>query len=456
MKKLLSSFEELSKLKPSNSIESSYSDQFIKFKSQNIVYSNEVKALFYKIDKEIDIDESVEALISGDLVNESEKKAALHPKLRNKSEQFLKAGFPKIKKLKDELVANNNKNIVVLGIGGSYEGPNLLLEALKNFSNEIFNFYFINGSDDKEFYEIMNGLLASETTFIVSSKSLTTQETLESLKLARNWLKENSYEESAKSDIIVLTANEKKAKTLFKEKNIFLIDDEIGGRYSIWSNISIPAILDLEENYINFLQGGYEVDRLITFDKSFKEFVKDLSYKDIWENNFHSFNNRILLSYSWPLRSFPNYAQQLEMESLGKPANPKSIFKKTSQTIFGGFGPKAQHSYFQQLHQGTENYSVDLFSNREDRVDEKLISKQLQAQLTLFKNCPRELKGSQEEVKANVNFNHFELAKIDPFHLGYLIALWEYRTFITAKILQINPFDQFGVEAGKKLTENFN
>ena len=453
MKKLLSSFEELSKLKPSNSIESSYSDQFIKFKSQNIVYSNEVKALFNKIDKEIDIDESLEALISGDLVNESEKKAALHPKLRNKSEQFLKTGFPKIEKLKDELVANNIKNIVVLGIGGSYEGPNLLLEALKNFSNEIFNFYFINGSDDKEFYEIMNGLLASETTFIVSSKSLTTQETLESLKHARNWLKENSYEESARSDIIVLTANEKKAKTLFKEKNIFLIDDEIGGRYSVWSNISIPAILDLEENYINFLQGGYEVDRLITFDKSFKEFIKDLSYKDIWENNFHSFNNRILLSYSWPLRSFPNYAQQLEMESLGKPANPKSIFKKTSQTIFGGFGPKAQHSYFQQLHQGTENYSVDLFSNREDRVDEKLISKQLQAQLTLFKNCPRELKGSQEEVKANVNFNHFELAKIDPFHLGYLIALWEYRTFITAKILQINPFDQFGVEAGKKLTE---
>ena len=453
MKKLLSSFEELSKLKPSNSIESSYSDQFIKFKSQNIVYSNEVKALFNKINKEINVDESIEALISGDLVNESENKAAFHPKLRNKSEQFLKTGFPKIKELKDRLVANNKKNIVVLGIGGSYEGPNLLLEALKNFSNEIFNFFFINGSDDKEFYEKINGLHASETTFIVSSKSLTTQETLESLKHARNWLKENSYEESAISDIIVLTANEKKAKTLFKEKNIFLIDDEIGGRYSVWSNISIPAILDLEENYIKFLQGGYEVDRLITSDKSFKEFIKDLSYKDIWENNFHNFNNRILLSYSWPLRSFPNYAQQLEMESLGKPANPKSIFKKTSQTIFGGFGPKAQHSYFQQLHQGTENYSVDFFSNSEDRVDEKLISKQLQAQLTLLKNCPEELKGSKEEVKANVNLNHFELTKIDPFHLGYLIALWEYRTFITAKILQINPFDQFGVEAGKKLTE---
>ena len=453
MKKLLSSFEELSKLKPSNSIESSYSDQFIKFKSYNMNYSNEVKSLFNKIDKEINVDESLEALISGDLVNESENRAAFHPKLRNQSEQFLKTGFPKIKKLKDELITNNKKNIVILGIGGSYEGSNLLLEALKSFSNEIFNFYFINGPDDNEFREVMNGLPASETTFIVSSKSLTTHETLESLKHAKKWLKKNSYEESVKSNFIVLTANEKEAKTLFKEKNIFLIDDEIGGRYSVWSNISIPAILDIEENYIKFLQGGNEVDRLITSDKSFKEFIKDLSYKDIWENNFLNFNNRILLSYSWPLRSFPNYAQQLEMESLGKPANPKSIFKKTSQTIFGGFGPKAQHSYFQQLHQGTENYSVDFFSNIEDRVDEKLISKQLQSQLTLFKNCPEELKGSKEEVKANVNLNHFELAKIDPFHLGYLIALWEYRTFITAKILQINPFDQFGVEAGKKLTE---
>ena len=453
MKKLLSSFEELSKLKPSNSIESSYSDQFIKFKSYNMNYSNEVKSLFNKIDKEINVDESLEALISGDLVNESENRAAFHPKLRNQSEQFLKTGFLKIKKLKDELITNNKKNIVILGIGGSYEGSNLLLEALKSFSNEIFNFYFINGPDDNEFHEVMNGLPASETTFIVSSKSLTTHETLESLKHAKKWLKKNSYEESVKSNFIVLTANEKEAKTPFKEKNIFLIDDEIGGRYSVWSNISIPAILDIEENYIKFLQGGNEVDRLITSDKSFKEFIKDLSYKDIWENNFLNFNNRILLSYSWPLRSFPNYAQQLEMESLGKPANPKSIFKKTSQTIFGGFGPKAQHSYFQQLHQGTENYSVDFFSNIEDRVDEKLISKQLQAQLTLFKNCPEELKGSKEEVKANVNLNHFELAKIDPFHLGYLIALWEYRTFITAKILQINPFDQFGVEAGKKLTE---
>ena len=453
MKKLLSSFEELSKLKPSNSIESSYSDQFIKFKSYNMIYSNEVKSLFNKIYKEINVDESVEALISGDLVNESENRAAFHPKPRNQSEQFLKTDFPRIKKLKDELITNNKKNIVILGIGGSYEGSNLLLEALKSFSNEFFNFYFINGPDDNEFHEVMNGLPASETTFIVSSKSLTTHETLESLKHAKKWLKKNSYEESVKSNFIVLTANEKEAKTLFKEKNIFLIDDEIGGRYSVWSNISIPAILDLEENYIKFLQGGNEVDRLITSDKSFKEFIKDLSYKDIWENNFLNFNNRILLSYSWPLRSFPNYAQQLEMESLGKPANPKSIFKKTSQTIFGGFGPKAQHSYFQQLHQGTENYSVDFFSNNEDRVDEKLISKQLQAQLTLLKNCPEELKGSKEEVKANVNLNHFELTKIDPFHLGYLIALWEYRTFITAKILQINPFDQFGVEAGKKLTE---
>ena len=135
MKKLLSSFEELSKLKPTNSIESSYSDQFIKFESRNVIYSNEVKALFNKIDIEVDVDGSIKELISGSFINKSENKAASHPKLRNNSEEFLKTDFPKIIKLKHELITNNKKNIVVLGIGGSYEVPNLLLEALKNFSN---------------------------------------------------------------------------------------------------------------------------------------------------------------------------------------------------------------------------------------------------------------------------------------------------------------------------------
>ena len=64
-------------------------------------------------------------------------------------------------------------------------------------------------------------------------------------------------------------------------------------------------------------------------------------------NNFNQKHTRVILSYYWKLRSFPDYFQQLEMESLGKPANTSSQYKNTGQVIFGGYGPKAEHSYFQ-------------------------------------------------------------------------------------------------------------
>ena len=174
---------------------------------------------------------------------------------------------------------------------------------------------------------------------------------------------------------------------------------------------------------------------------------------DIWNNNLLDFKNRIILAYSWPLRSLPDYYQQLEMESLGKSPGLDSLFKKTSQTIFGGYGPKAQHSYFQQIHQGTSKYCIDLISNKEDLIKSNLVSKQLQAQKILFEKSPDEFKNTSKIVNANALYNHFEISELNAFNLGFLIALWEYRTFISAKLLKINPFDQFGVEAGKKLTK---
>ena len=110
---------------------------------------------------------------------------------------------------------------------------------------------------------------------------------------------------------------------------------------------------------------------------------------------------------------------------------------------------------FQELHQGTNKYCVDLISNKKDRIDNNLISKQLSAQKILFEKNLDDFKNTPIEVNANSLFNHFELSDLDAINIGYLIALWEYRTFITANMLGINPFDQFGVEAGKKISNSF-
>ena len=452
MDKLYSSLEKLSNLNTLEFKNSSYENEFLTVETRSLNFSDEALAIFEQIYSSYKIDEALMSLKSGEIINESDNIPVSHLLLRNEPIPFLEKDLPRIKLLKNNFIKKNIKNIIILGIGGSYEGPKLLLEIFNSLSSEDFNFIFITGSDSSEFEEKTKNLLSQETVFFISSKSLTTIETLESLELAKNWL-DNELQKHSKSNFFVITANKEKAKESFLGENSYFFDNGIGGRHSIWSIVSLPAILHIEEEFLEFQKGGALVDSLISEDKAFKNLIKKISFLDIWNNNLLDFKNRIILTYSWLLRSLPDYYQQLEMESLGKSPGLDSLFKKTSQTIFGGYGPKAQHSYFQQIHQGTSKYCIDLISNKEDRVKNNLISKQLEAQKILLEKSPDEFKNTSKIVNANALYNHFEISKLNAFNLGFLIAFWEYRTFISAKLLKINPFDQFGVEAGKKLTE---
>ena len=278
--------------------------------------------------------------------------------------------------------------------------------------------------------------------YIFSSKSLLTDETLSCLR----WL----GKERDSTNSIVITANSEKAKSLgFIENCIVPFPETVGGRYSIWSPISLSAAL--ENNFSTFLKGGLSADKMLLGtskeDKQYQKFIKILAYSDLWFTNFKNKKNRVVLSYNWKLRSFANYIQQLEMESLGKPANPRSIFQQTGQSIFGGFGSTAQHSYFQLLHQGTAEFCADMIYH--PSKNSPLSSAQAIGQAKLlavpnnFKSDPKELTNSNSPV------NLFMLPSMKLSSLGFLIASWEHRVFITSSMLQINPFDQFGVKAGK-------
>ena len=155
------------------------------------------------------------------------------------------------------------------------------------------------------------------------------------------------------------------------------------------------------------------------------------------------------------MRFFSDYAQQLEMESLGKRTNSKSIFKNTGQVVFGGFGSTAQHSYFQLLHQGTASACADIFTIENNKNANKLLYAQSQAQTRLLANGPDKDLKPFEQVNGNVPTNLFTLKELNPKALGFLIATWEHRTFVTAKMLQINPFDQYGVSAGKIFAKKY-
>jgi glucose-6-phosphate isomerase len=141
------------------------------------------------------------------------------------------------------------------------------------------------------------------------------------------------------------------------------------------------------------------------------------------------------------------------MESLGKQPSEESEYKKTGQIIFGGYGPTAQHSYFQLLHQGTQDICADIIVSMQD--PKSLVYAQAITQSELLSNGVDNSFKEEEKINGDVPLNLFLLKNIDSYSLGYLIATWEHRTYITAVMLGINPFDQFGVNAGKIFTEKY-
>ena len=423
------------------------------FENEKVSFESYISEFTPKLYEEFDskandlgLQSKIDDLFNGKKVNYTEDLAAWHPKYRdeynpstldtpsNKNQQ------KNLSHLKDS--CNAAKNIITIGIGGSYEGPKMFLEMIESFENA--NFIFITGSDTSEFKIKTKKLNPKETIFLVSSKSFKTEETISILKDAMSWSGETNK-------FFAITANKGEAEK-YNINNIIEFDQEIGGRYSIWSEISVLIHCLKKDDYDAFMAGGKQADFDLKRNEAYLKFVKNLAYSDIWLHNNKNKNSRSVLSYIWNLRSLPNYIQQLEMESLGKQPSRDSEFKKTGQIIFGGYGPKAQHSYFQLLHQGTQNICVDFIASREDKKN--LAYVQAITQVKLMSQGAEDLK-NQEKINANTPTNIFLLNRTTSYELGYLIATWEHRTYITASMLGINPFDQFGVSAGKIYTKKY-
>ena len=424
-----------------------FKNEKVIFKSYTNEFTNILYEEFEQNAKKIGLNAKIDDLFRGEKVNFTENLAAWHPKYRDEYNSN-ESDTPSRKGQQGELLnfydlCANAKNIITIGIGGSFEGPKIFLENL-NFNHSDTNFIFITGSDLSEFKLKTNKLNPKDTIFLVLSKSFATQETLLLLKEAISWSGDiNKF--------AAITANKEEAKN-YNIKCVIEFDHEIGGRYSIWSEISLLINWLDKENFDNFMAGGKQADSDLRNDESYLRFLKNLAYSDIWYHNYGSKSCRAILSYIWRWRSFPDYVQQLEMESLGKQPSKNSKYKKTGQIIFGGYGPRAQHSFFQLLHQGTHDVCVDIIANKED--EKGLAYAQAMTQLELLSQGADDFK-NHERINGNVPTNIFLMNNSDSYDLGYLIATWEHRIFITASMLEINPFDQFGVSAGKIYTNKY-
>ena len=434
----LKELSSLKKLNNSRLFHKSFKLPNLKISSIYQNYSNDVFQIMDSIYHELKIDTLIRGLLNGKEVNFAEKRAALHHRYRDLSKKdndfdSISASKFFLKKIEE----NSYKNIFIFGIGGSYEGPKLLHE----FTETKDNLFFITGPDKDEFLSLVKPRLKENNLYVFISKSFLTDELL----LSHSWLPKNIL----KRNLFAITANKSKAMEFgFVEQNIIDFPESVGGRYSIWSQVNSPVLQPNECR--NFLKGAASIDNNIQKKSTVKSALKNIVFHDIWSHNFMDKKNRAILSYNWKLRSITNYLQQLEMESLGKPKNPESIFAYTGQTIYGGFGPIAQHSYFQLLHQGTSETSADLIASRNSHS--ALLNSQAEGQFKLLSGKIKFKKG-MDAANSNIGGNFFSLDKLDLSSLGALIAFWEYRVFVTAAMLQINPFDQFGVNAGKRVAK---
>ena len=445
--------------------ELNFASKPLKYKSLLKGFNKEIYDLFDSHFDSLNLSEKTQKLFKGAIVNPTENQSAIHHAYRDAHSDSPNNLLPKdildscsesintCIKLKNHLLDRGIKNIVTIGIGGSFEGPKLLIETLTAEYERSFNHIFLTGPDVIEFSEMIEPLNQEETFFIVSSKSFTTDETIQSITLSKEW---SAMKCDFDKHFIAVTSQPKKAEAFgFSNNNIIQFPNEIGGRYSMWSPISLSAIIELGEQFIEFLKGGSLADTQFLNDKKYQKFLKTLSFSDIWYNNFVDKGTRVLLTYSWKMRFFTDYAQQLEMESIGKQPNKDSVFQKTGQVVFGGFGSTAQHSYFQLLHQGTASVCADVFTIAENKEKNKLLFAQSQAQSNLLANdADAELQDFQK-VNGNIPSNLFTLESLNPYNFGYLISTWEHRTFLTSQMLQINPFDQYGVSAGKIFTKKY-
>ena len=413
-------FEEINKQTVSiteDCYELNFASKALKYKSLLKGFNKEIYNLFDSHFDSLNLSEQIQKLFNGAIVNPTENQSAIHHAYRDAYSDSPNNLLPKdvldscsesintCIKLKNDLLDRGIKNIVTIGIGGSFEGPKLLIETLTAEHERSFNHIFLTGPDVIEFSEMIEPLNQEETFFIVSSKSFTTDETIQSIELSKEW---SGLRCDFANHFIAVTSQPEKAQIFgFSDKNIIQFPNEIGGRYSMWSPISLPAILELGEQFIEFLKGGSLADTQLLNDEKYQKFLKTLSFSDIWYNNFVDKGTRVLLTYSWKMRFFTDYAQQLEMESIGKQPNKDSIFQKTGQIVFGGFGSTAQHSYFQLLHQGTGSVCADVFTIAENKEKNKLLFAQSQAQSNLLANGADAELQEFEKVNGNIPTNLF-------------------------------------------------
>ena len=427
------------------------------------------------------------ALAAGEKVNHTEHKAALHMRLRDVSSEALigakdtvvdfKASLQQLQQRSayfHDLKHQKFTDIIHIGVGGSYLGPALLYDAFKSLGAAKLQCHFL--ADLVEPSSLLKKLNPKQTLVVIASKSFDTQEPLWLAKCCQQWLSQNLAEETAAQQLFAVTAHKEKAQAMgISNDNIFSIDTSIGGRYSLWSAMSFSIMLAFGfECFQQLLAGAHALDQHFLTTELAHNLPVMHALIALWQRQFLKIPHYALLAYETGLKLLPKYCQQLWMESLGKSvdSNGQVITGCSGPLVWGDLGVLSQHSVAQWLHQGSEPVQVEFIiaanSQAHSMVRQQLWANCLSQARTLLvgkskNSAAKSLKAqgySQQEIERLLPYQQLAgnrgsqtlvLQQWDAYHLGALLAMYEHSVYVQSVMLNINAFDQFGVEWSKQL-----
>ncbi len=467
--------------------------------SKNIINDTTLD-LLTKLAQVCGLKDQTEAMFKGDKINITENRAVLHTALRNFSNEPIKVDdwnvMPNIIAVRKQMQqfcdsVNDGKylgftdrrftDIVNIGIGGSDLGPRMVCEALTPYSRAGVRMHFVSNVDATDIHDTLAKLEAETTLFIIASKTFTTQETLTNANTAKEWFldQKGAKLKDISKHFVALSTNEAKCKEFgIDPKNMFGFWDWVGGRYSLWSSIGLSIALYI--GYANFeelLRGAFEADIHFRNTEYHHNIPVIMALLGIWYSNFFGAESHAVIPYEQYLEKFPEFLQQLDMESNGKAIQKDGevVDHMTGPVIWGTAGTNSQHSFFQLIHQGTRLIPVDfiggctshnpigdhhdkLMSNFFAQTEALMKGKTVEEAFEEFQAEGKSIKEIEALLphkifSGNKPTNSILYDSLTPHVLGSLIAFYEHKVFVQGVIWGINSFDQWGVELGKQLAK---
>eukprot|EP00629_Pelagomonadales_sp_RCC1024_P008239 CAMPEP_0119274664 /NCGR_PEP_ID=MMETSP1329-20130426/12591_1 /TAXON_ID=114041 /ORGANISM="Genus nov. species nov., Strain RCC1024" /LENGTH=702 /DNA_ID=CAMNT_0007275003 /DNA_START=91 /DNA_END=2196 /DNA_ORIENTATION=+ len=520
-------------------LESEETGVFLDWTRQKV--SEETMDLLFRLARAMEVPRKIAQMKNGERINTSERRAVLHTALRARREDANRVALgtmhPNIDTthtsqqglqhnfvgegvaidrairascdVRDRLLAfadavrkgetktafgGRFENVVVVGIGGSYLGPEFIVQATQGAAapeadGEPLEVRFVANVDPVAFDAATRNLDPTTTLVIVVSKSWTTAETLRNARKTRDWLVGGCLARDptlTEADVVRTHFVACASRTAAAEVDAWGVDSEtrlfefwnwVGGRYSSSSSAGVlPLALSRGSTAARqFLEGARAMDAHF-FEAPLEENVPAImALLGIWNVNFLGLGSRAVVPYSEALARFAAHVQQLEMESHGKSVtiDGRPLDFVTGEIVIGEPGTNAQHSFFQLLHQGQavptdfigflrpDDASADaeghdeLMANFFAQPDALAVGRAFEDVLDDARfgngdveNCPhRTLSGDRPSLT-------LLLDKLDAFHVGALLALYEHRCAIQGFVWDINSFDQWGVQLGKDLADD--